>query len=1646
MHQIHLHRHKVRNAVRASLVVFIILLIGIVDQATPVMAAPDISLFKAVSSGVFPGPGAGQFTITYDIWVTNSGTNGSYNLVDTPAFGSGVTIVSANYTRYRFNGTDGPFALATTGPWTLATTQTLNGGRQDLYTLEVVIDPSSATGDALNCTLDFGESGTGTRNTATLSGGGSGSSTVCDPISFQGLTITSFQNYIPLDSNKSCQPGQEGPDAMFYELEIYNTTGATINDIEVTLGNFAAATAAPAGFVGSTALDSGESPTRIIQELGPYETEHLWWYITYPCFDGSYSPPPDWTWFFDVTVDQGGSSFAYDRSLTTRSEISANVASVTSSSLGPGVFLGQIIPYTVTFELGNIGVNQDVYFQPAGNLEFNAACYRLIGLDVTAVSGVTEFTDSITTDDDNDIYFLDVSTSGSGNAITIVYYFLVTCDSGASSAMPFTDIGSGTQYKYSEGDTDTFPNVTSSLSIEKQTLDPFFAEGGGEHTARFVIEITNTATVDVYVDEIVDVLPVGEDIEDPFVTCSTWSGDYTLPPNSREVTQAISYAYPAQNDTGTVEWVGNEVDVIPPPTGEYRVPANDGDNDGVLVLCYTANVQDVAGIYTNTASANSSGTSIGQDTATVVVGDAAMSLEKTGTLDITSSAPTDEANPGDLINYTFTVTNTGNMTLNNISVTDPDVPTITCPGPDSTPPQIATLSEDASVDCTGSYAITQADIDAGLKLNTATADSDETEPVEDDNTEPIPQSPAIDLIKSVTSTGPYVVGDPIDYEFTVENTGNVTLNTIDLSDVQCDSGPTYQSGNTGDTSLLSPGETWTYTCAHTLTGDDFTAGSVVNIAYVTSKLPDDSDGPGDNDTQTVNLGSATLVLRKAWVVGASGDTAELSIDGTNDDSDTSSSSGAPGTEVDAVNVASITIFEDETVNLSELLGVGNTGSYDASLACASSDGELDSILTYTAGELSGSLTLDPDDSGSTVVCTFTNTRETVTLNLDKQWIDAVVDDEADLSLNGINDDLDNNSVADNEDETDSTVATITAYTGETVLLSESLDVTNAIDYTTVLSCSGNVGTLTYTNGALSGSLEIDPADADGTITCTFANTGSDVTLYSVTVEKELEPVSDPGLFDLYVNSGAGPSLLVDDASDGDSGTQGGIAAGTGVTVSESAEAPANLTNYDTTLACTYLPAVGGGPTVLTVTDGAFTMPEGDVTCTFTNTRKSVELALKKYWATSLSGDFTVLTIDDGVNSAEETSTADGTPDQEDIANTAILTVYSGDTVTVSEALDALNTGDYSYDLACNNNGTLTYTPGDAFGQLEIVPADTEQNAITCTFVNTLTEEPVLFDPPSALKVLNADFLPEIEFTMVWINDSNTSAIDVQITDLIPAGTTYVGGSLTCEPDPGSIITSTDTCAYLNGPNRIFWQGTIGPDPGATNATEADNELVITFRVLVPDSVDYVENQGSSVTDLDDDDDFSDETPVSFVLTNLVQWRRDREVPDTGFRPGTVSVLPAQPAEASYNSLGTILLEIPSLNLTSPIVGVPESNTGWDTTWLYNETGWLEGSAFPTWRGNSVLTAHNYTADGLPGPFVQIKNLKYDDQIIVDISGQKYIFAVRENRVILPGNTDYAFEHKESGSFLTLITCEGFNPTTDDYIFRRVVRAVLIGIQ
>jgi LPXTG-site transpeptidase (sortase) family protein len=154
-------------------------------------------------------------------------------------------------------------------------------------------------------------------------------------------------------------------------------------------------------------------------------------------------------------------------------------------------------------------------------------------------------------------------------------------------------------------------------------------------------------------------------------------------------------------------------------------------------------------------------------------------------------------------------------------------------------------------------------------------------------------------------------------------------------------------------------------------------------------------------------------------------------------------------------------------------------------------------------------------------------------------------------------------------------------------------------------------------------------------------------------------------------------------------------------------------------------------------------------------------------------------------------------------------------------------------------------------------------------------------------------------------------------------------------------------------------------------------------------------------------------------------------------------LPAQPHALAYQDYGEMSLEIPALNEQIAILGVPKSGNGWDVRWLENQAGYLEGTAFPTWQGNSGLAGHATLADGSPGPFTNLGALKWGDQVIIHAWGQRYIYEVRQNSLVTPGEMD-ALRHEEL-AWVTLITCQGYDALDGEYRWRRIVRAVLVAV-
>ena len=322
---------------------------------------------------------------------------------------------------------------------------------------------------------------------------------------------------------------------------------------------------------------------------------------------------------------------------------------------------------------------------------------------------------------------------------------------------------------------------------------------------------------------------------------------------------------------------------------------------------------------------------------------------------------------------------------------------------------------------------------------------------------------------------------------------------------------------------------------------------------------------------------------------------------------------------------------------------------------------------------------------------------------------------------------------------------------------------------------------------------------------------------------------------------------------------------------------------------------------------------------------------------------------------------------------------------------------------------------------------------------------------SILKTSSASVVPigsviTLTLTIDHTALSETDAYDLVVTDPLPAQLDFVPGTLNCNVG----AQPATTCAYLAGTRTIEATWTnfqLGGGDGQITfdvtvlSLPATNVANVAWTSLPGDPGQQNSNVFSTERDYDPGDPINVYGTSSTLVLSAI---RTADIPDTGFAPNVRTDLSEVPFE-TYNALaGNIWFEIPSLGVRSTIVGVPYRNGTWNVAWLGRQAGWLEGSAFPTWDGNSVITGHVYLSNGLPGPFVNLSKLKYGDTIIVHANGQIYTYEIRTNKVVNP-NDSSVFKHEER-AWMTLVTCKDYDEKTDTYRKRVVVRAVLVKVE
>lgn len=212
---------------------------------------------------------------------------------------------------------------------------------------------------------------------------------------------------------------------------------------------------------------------------------------------------------------------------------------------------------------------------------------------------------------------------------------------------------------------------------------------------------------------------------------------------------------------------------------------------------------------------------------------------------VKSATPSDpeDFTVGTEITYSFVVTNTGNVRVDDVGIAEHDfsgagaTPVAECPA--------GSIEPGAQMTCTAKYTLVQEDIDNQGVDNAATVSGTPfglEDPVASDPSEfriPVASAPAISLVKSAEPGRAINAGDEVGYSFLVTNTGNVTVDTVSISEISF-SGAGELSAVRCPTGSLLPGAFITCTAEYSLTQADIDAGNIVNTALANAAFGSES--------------------------------------------------------------------------------------------------------------------------------------------------------------------------------------------------------------------------------------------------------------------------------------------------------------------------------------------------------------------------------------------------------------------------------------------------------------------------------------------------------------------------------------------------------------------------------------------------------------------------------------------------------------------------------------------------------------------------------------------------------------------------------------------------------------------------------------
>jgi ELWxxDGT repeat protein len=185
---------------------------------------------------------------------------------------------------------------------------------------------------------------------------------------------------------------------------------------------------------------------------------------------------------------------------------------------------------------------------------------------------------------------------------------------------------------------------------------------------------------------------------------------------------------------------------------------------------------------------------------------------------------------GQTINYVYTVTNNGSAALPGpVTITD-DKTIVTCPGVNTVGNQNDNLDNAESLTCTSTYAITQADLNAGLVTNKAIATVGGVSSAQVSTTVQMTLAKVLELTGLANPTTYNQTAQTITFTYSLKNTGTATLgpgqfiiNDDHIGAINCG----------GPESTLPPAQALTCTGTYTTTQNDLAVNALTFTANAT---------------------------------------------------------------------------------------------------------------------------------------------------------------------------------------------------------------------------------------------------------------------------------------------------------------------------------------------------------------------------------------------------------------------------------------------------------------------------------------------------------------------------------------------------------------------------------------------------------------------------------------------------------------------------------------------------------------------------------------------------------------------------------------------------------------------------------------------